>query len=145
VRGLRQELRMRESDSVVFQSGDGPRVASNLTALLQGQIAACDVFMPILAPAYFQSQWCMNEMRMFRQEKQRRPDLLLVPVRWIDFPVEGYATRFDVAEIAEAIYFDWAECRLLGYDAVESRKMLARFAATLCDLTHGRTPRAPDA
>ena len=133
-RGLRQEIVMRISPSFVYQAGEGGPVVGNLRDALRSKLRQADVYMPLLAPAFFASHWCTHEFQMYKEEKklQNQP-LKIAPVLWLPFDALAFARGNNMLEIADAAYFDWATHRLTGHKSPESRLALSHFVDSLCE------------
>jgi hypothetical protein len=81
---LENELQMRNSKATVFFDTNDIIPGDLFSQKLVAELKATDVFMPLISPSWFESEWCKKEFWTFYKEKQligKTPQI--IPVLWV--------------------------------------------------------------
>lgn len=109
-------------------------------------------FIPILSPSFVQSEWCVQEFRIFQDRQQRLfeqyPDLprtsRIFPIHYIDVTeVEGLDAEVDTA-LRELQWFDFREFRHSDFGAADVRRTVSAFVTSVRDLLRLRVEQADE-
>jgi hypothetical protein len=126
---LASEIKGREPTSIVFQDtsiGTGQAWPD----VLRDQLAAADVLVVLVSPAYLLSEWCRKEFEQFVHKEKtagRRPRIL--PVLWIETP-NLVSPNDDIAkQLSEIQQDDWHLLRHKGWDSEEIRQRIDALAS----------------
>ncbi len=110
-------------------------------------------FIPILSPSFVQSEWCVQELRIFQDRQQRlfdlHPDLprtsRIFPIHYIDvMEVEGLDPAVD-ASLRELQWFDFREHRHSDFGGADVRRTVSSFVTSVRDLLRLRVEQAEQA
>ena len=76
--GLQDELRLQVPDATIFRDTENIPPGSEFPQVLRSELAASDIFIPLLSPAWFASSWCRQEYSAFvtlrKTETMTRPN-----------------------------------------------------------------------
>lgn len=107
-------------------------------------------FIPILSPSFVQSEWCVQELRIFQDRQQRLfdryPDLprtsRIFPIHYIDvMEVEGLDPAVD-ASLRELQWFDFRDYRHSDFGGADVRRTVSNFVTSVRDLLRLRVEQA---
>ena len=130
--GLQHELGMLVPGSRVVQLTETSPIVGALERALRERLESTDVFMPILAPSWFDSSYCREEYQFYvRARLAQSCEPLVVPIRWVDFDLSTYAERYEMTHMRQGRWFDWGELRLESMDSAPVRKMFVIIATAL--------------
>lgn len=109
-------------------------------------------FIPILSPSFVQSEWCVQEFRIFQDRQQRLFDLYpdlprtsrIFPIHYIDvMEVEGLDPAVD-ASLRELQWFDFREFRHSDFGGADVRRTVSSFVTSVRDLLRLRVEQAEE-
>ena len=119
----------------IFQDVEDINPGENWEKKLASAIENADLFVPILTPSFFTSDYCCREAQMFLEGAVRagRDDLIL-PIYLIDVPGQSTNAICKAPEVArrlfECQYDDWRDLRFKLTEA-ETRPRIDKLAATI--------------
>lgn len=108
---------------------------------------------PILSPSFVQSEWCVQEYRIFLARQQHLFDLYpdlprtsrIFPIHYIDVTeVEGLDAAVD-ASLRELQWFDFREHRHSDFGGAEVRRTVSAFVTSVRDLLRLRVEQEEEA
>lgn len=140
----RLQRRTREAGVVgfeVFVDQVSLAWGERLQEALPAAVGRSAVLIPVLSPAYFQSEWCRRELSTFLGNKADAPPRdCILPLLWLDCP-EMHTTAADplVAAIAGILQEDWREARHLDFAAPLPSKLLGKMSTRLATFFVGQT------
>ena len=112
--GLLGEMQLRVGRQPIVEIFlDRERIGSGLSweRAIREAIGCANFFMPILTPAFFQSEWCCKELLMFRQRlgDVERQHSLIFPIYFIDIDLNRKDIDRQALDYLKA--FQWVDLR----------------------------------
>lgn len=132
---LENEIKGREPASTVFQDksiGTGQVWPD----VLREKLAAADVLLVLVSPAYLLSEWCRKEFQQFvHKEKSADRHPRILPVLWIETPSLANPHDDDIAKsLSEIQRDDWHILRHKKWDSEEIRQRIDALASKAIEL-----------
>src|SRR6266849_2549927 len=121
----------------IFQDVGDIQVGQDFDTVIEDALDDAVLFIPILTPSYFGSDYCKRELRRFlkRATELGRHDLIL-PIYFVDYPPlnddQLLKTKGKEYELEAAVkrhqWVDWRELRKKGATAPDFRTQSMKFA-----------------
>jgi hypothetical protein len=124
------ELAMRAPECTLFHDMSSIQEGQHFPELLEAEVASSRVFVPLLSPAWYASDWCRREFEIFTSRGTNDERLRsILPVLWVKTPQPAGSTNDNAALILANIHhFDWTDLRYGDWNSAENRKQVGKLA-----------------
>src|SRR5512147_285233 len=146
---LSREVRMQTGEEFpIFQDRKDIRWGQNWKQRLDDSLDAVTFLIPLIAPGFFRSKPCRDELARFlaREKSLGRSDLV-PPVYYINCPTLNDEVKRAGDDLAQAIYehqyADWRELRFEPFTAPEMRRQIAKLATQIGEAIARFSPPTP--
>jgi hypothetical protein len=136
------ELNQLVPDSIVLQDTEYIGPGDHYPGRLANELAAADLLLIILSPAWLSRPWCRWEYRLFcNAERVRGRTPRVLPVLWVQTDeLKRSATDAIARELAVIDFADWREVRHQEWTNPTLRKATAQLAARAKMLANDSPP-----
>jgi TIR domain len=130
----------------IFQDAAAIPPGEDWEQRIASAIAAASFLIPIVTPAFFQSEWCCREVEMFRHREEKLGGGLIFPIHYIDSTdIDGSDPEecHDRAVLEFLRSRQWVDLRPLrhrSYEGEEVAEKLERLAKGIRDKLRRHVP-----
>lgn len=140
---LEAEISLRSPGAVVFQDKQHLSEGGHFPEVLSAELQGADVFVPIISPAWFQSDWCRREFSIFTSDALDNLRLhKIIPVLWVDSPGMVQRSLDVIARVlADISYSDWRDLRHEEWTSSKTQKQISDLAESIISLASSQRVR----
>ena len=144
---LKMELVIRSPGSSLFHDTESIVEGEHFPVRLESEVKLSDVFLPLISPAWFASEWCRLEYLLFTSNYTDAVRLhRVLPILWVTTPDLQASSDDELVNAIKPIqYFDWRELRYGEWNSRENRREVGKLAERAVMLsTHSERTKPSD-
>ena len=133
---LENELKQSAPGSAIFFDKTNLAEGMHFPEKLAEALDRTDVLVPLLSPAWLQSEWCRREFELFTSERQNQAKLhSVLPVLWVATPQVSAQSADPIARaLAPIQYADWKDLRHESWSNPANSRQVAKLAEAIARL-----------
>ena len=133
---LENELKQIAPGSTIFFDKTNLVEGKHFPEELKVALARTDVLVPLLSPAWLQSEWCRREFETFTSGCRDLVKLhCILPVLWVATPQVSTQSSDPIAQaLAPIHYADWKDLRHESWSNPQNLRQVAKLAEAIANL-----------